>query len=69
MQVKSIKSELPKKKTRRNPLKKDDKVKNIELVSERVANENVNYMLKRFKIIFDTYINRRKRFGPGLILL
>lgn len=57
------KSELPKKKTKKNPLTKDDKKKNRELASERVANENVIGMIKRFKIISDKYRNRRKRFG------
>ena len=57
------KSELPKKKTKKNPLKKEDKQKNQELASERVVNENVIGMIKRFKIISDKYRNRRKRFG------
>jgi hypothetical protein len=30
---------------------------------ERVLNENVIRMVKRFKIIADRYRNRRKRFG------
>ncbi|HHF7390741.1 TPA: IS5 family transposase, partial [Legionella anisa] len=54
---------LPKKKTKKNPLTKEDKKKNRELSSERVLNENVIGMLKRFKIIADRYRNRRKRFG------
>lgn len=57
------KSELPKKRSKKNPLTKEDKKKNQELASERVANENVIGMLKRFKIIADKYRNRRKRFG------
>lgn len=57
------KSDLPKKKTRNNPLTKEDKQKNRELASERVANENVIGMIKRFKIVSDKYRNRRKRFG------
>lgn len=56
-------SDLPKKKTKKNPLTKEDKKKNRELSSERVLNENVIGMLKRFKIIADRYRNRRKRFG------
>ena len=57
--------ELPKKKTKKNPLTKEDKKKNRALSSERVVNENVIGMLKRFKIISDRYRyrNRRKRFG------
>ena len=42
---------------------KEDKKKNRALSSERVVNENVIGMLKRFKIISDRYRNRRKRFG------
>ncbi len=57
------KSELPKKKSKKNPLTKEDKKKNQELASERVVNENVIGMLKRFKILTDKYRNRRKRFG------
>jgi len=56
-------SELPKKKIKKIPLTKEDKKKNRELSSERVLNENVIGMLKRFKIIADRYRNRRKRFG------
>ena len=57
------KSELPKKKSKKNPLTKTDKKSNQKLASERVVNENVIGMLKRFKIICDKYRNRRKRFG------
>lgn len=56
-------SELPKKKRARKPLSKDDKQNNRNLASQRVLNENVIGMLKRFKIIADRYRNRRKRFG------
>ena len=57
------KSALPKKRTKKNPLTKEDKKKNNELSRERALNENVIGMLKRFKIIADQYRNRRKRFG------
>lgn len=56
-------SELPKKRSKKNPLTKADKKKNQKLANERVVNENVIGMLKRFKIIADRYRNRRKRFG------
>lgn len=56
-------AELPKKKSKKKPLSKEDKRKNHELSSERVLNENVIGMIKRFKIIADRYRNRRKRFG------
>lgn len=56
-------SQLPKKKTKKSPLTKEDKKSNRKLSSLRVLNENVIGMLKRFKIIADKYRNRRKRFG------
>jgi hypothetical protein len=54
---------MPKKASKKNPLTQDDKEKNKELSSERVTNENVIGMIKRFKIVADRYRNRRKRFG------
>ncbi len=56
-------SALPKKKTKKNPLTKEDKRNNRELSSQRVLNENVIGMIKRFKIVSDRYRNKRKRFG------
>ncbi len=55
-------SELPKKKTKKNPLTKEDKKNNKKLSNERVLNENVIGPIKRFKIISDRYRNRRERF-------
>lgn len=57
------KAELPKKKTKKEPLTKEDKKNNRALSSERVLNENVIGMVKRFKIVADRYRNRRRRFG------
>jgi hypothetical protein len=57
------KTQMPKKKSKKKPLSKEDKKKNAMLSSERVINENVIGLLKRFKIIADRYRNRRKRFG------
>ncbi|KJV56308.1 IS5 family transposase ISOt6 [Orientia tsutsugamushi] len=51
------------KKSKKNPLTKNDKKNNRRLAGERVVNENVIGMLKRFKIIADKYRNRCKRFG------
>ncbi|WP_041621364.1 IS5/IS1182 family transposase [Orientia tsutsugamushi] len=56
-------SELPKKKSKKNPLTKNDKKNNPRLAGERVVNETVIGMLKQFKIIADKYRNRRKIFG------
>jgi hypothetical protein len=56
-------SRLPKKSSKKKPLTKEDKQNNQKISSERVLNENVIGMIKRFKIINDKYRNRRKRFG------
>lgn len=56
-------STLPKKRSRKKPLTKQDKRNNRLLSSIRVLNENVIGVIKRFKIIADRYRNRRKRFS------
>jgi DDE superfamily endonuclease len=58
-----INTELPKKKTKKQPLTKEDKKNNRNLASIRALNENVIGTIKRFKIVADRYRNRRKRFG------
>jgi hypothetical protein len=60
---------LPKKKTKKNPLTRQDKTNNQKIASERVLNENVIGKIKRFKIIADRYRNRRKRFGLRMNLI
>lgn len=57
------KTTMPKKKSKKNPLTKNDKKKNKEISSSRVSNEHVIGKIKRFKIVSDRYRNRRKRFG------
>ncbi len=54
---------MPKKRSKKNPLTPQDKMLNRKLSSDRVLNENVIGMIKRFKITSDRYRNRRKRFG------
>jgi hypothetical protein len=54
---------MPKKKSKKHPLTPEDKKRNKELSSQRVLNEHVIGMIKRFKIVSDKYRNRRKRFG------
>jgi hypothetical protein len=56
-------SVLPKKRSKGQPLTKNEKQANQNIASERVINENVIGRLKRFKILSDKYRNRRKRFG------
>jgi len=57
------KTQMPKKRSKKNPLTKEDKGNNQQLSRERVLNENVIGSLKRFKILSDRYRNRRKRFA------
>jgi len=56
-------TEMPKKKSKKHPLSKEDKKNNRELSRDRALNENVIGCIKRFKVISDRYRNRRKRFG------
>ena len=56
-------SSMPRKKSKKKPLNKEDKQYNRRLSSTRVVNENVIGMIKRFKIVADRYRNRRKRFS------
>jgi hypothetical protein len=54
---------VPVKCSKRKSLTKIDKVFNYEVFSERVLNEHIIGLIKRFKIVSDRYRNRRKRFG------
>lgn len=63
------KSQIPKKRSKKKPLAKDDKRHNREISTKRVAIENVNARLKRFKIVSDRYRNHRKRFGLRINLI
>ena len=56
-------SVLPKKRSKKNPLTKEDKKRNKEISSSRVRNEHAIGFIKRFKIVTERYRNRRKRFG------
>ena len=56
-------TDMPKKKSKKNPLTPADKEQNRKLSSQRVLNEHAIGRIKRFKIISDKYRNRRKRFG------
>jgi transposase len=56
-------STIPKKKTKKNPLSKEDKKYNHEVSKKRIEVENVLASLKRFRILSDRYRNRRRRFG------
>jgi DDE superfamily endonuclease len=64
-----INTSMPKKKSKKSPLTKEDKKRNKELSSQRVLNEHIIGMIKRFKIVADKYRNRRKRFGLRFSLI
>jgi hypothetical protein len=57
------KSVIPIKCSKKRPLSKTDKEFNRKVSSERVLNEQVIGLIKRFKIVSDRYRNRRKRFA------
>ena len=54
---------LPKKKSKKNSLSKEEKKNNTKIASQRVGNEHAIGFIKRFKIVADRYRTRRKRFG------
>jgi hypothetical protein len=56
-------SETPKKKPKNGELTKIEKRNNKRISVERIAIENVNAVLKVFKIITNRYRNRHKRYG------
>ena len=60
---------MPKKRSKKNPLSKEDKRLNRKISRDRVRVENVNACVKRFKIVSDRYRNRRKRFGLRFSLI
>lgn len=55
--------QIPKKKTKLSPLKKEHKNFNRQLSKKRIFVENVIRSLKIFKILALRYRNRRKRFA------
>jgi hypothetical protein len=54
---------FPKKRTKKNPLTKEEKKLNKKISSMRVANEHVIGRIKVFRVLSSKYRNRRKRFG------
>ncbi len=55
-------SELPKKKSKKNPLTKQDRKQNQRISSTRITIENIIRDVKIFKILAEKYRNRRRRF-------
>jgi hypothetical protein len=62
LQKRHAQTQLPKKRTKKQPLTKEEKKANQKLASQRALNENVIGSIKRFKIVADRYRNRRRRF-------
>lgn len=56
-------SAIPKKRSKKKPLSKEDKKQNHQFSSSRVVVENVIREVKIFRILAERYRNRRKRFG------
>jgi len=57
------KSNIPYKRKRNTPFSKEEKKHNHNLASKRIFVEHVIGRLKRFKVISESYRNRRRRFG------
>jgi DDE superfamily endonuclease len=55
--------EIPKKRSKKNPLTQEDKQRNRSISSQRVLVENIIRDVKIFRIIAEKYRNRRKKFG------
>lgn len=62
-------TELPKKRSKKNPLTKEEKMENRRISSSRVLVENVIRCLKIFRVLAEKYRNRRKRFTLRLNLI
>lgn len=62
-------SRHPKKRTKKNPLTKQEKRDNKEINSERIVVEHINRKIKIFKIMTERYRNRRRRFGLRINLI
>jgi IS5 family transposase len=56
-------SRTPIKKTKKQPLSKEQKKFNKQLAKERIVVEHVHRKLKIFRILSSRYRNRRRRFG------
>lgn len=69
LQKRHLNTEIPKKRTKKNPLTELDKKENQRISSSRVTVENVIRSIKIFRIIAEKYRNRRKRFTLRLNLI
>ena len=60
-------SEIPNKKTKKNPLTKRDKKKNRKLSSKRIIIEQINAKIKVFKIVNLTFAPEPKHFLSDIL--
>jgi len=56
-------TEIPKKKTKNNPLTKEDKAHNHQLAKKRIGVEHVNRRCKIFRIVKETYRGKHKNYS------
>lgn len=62
-------TEIPKKRSKKNPLTKQDKQENHRISASRVLVENIIRCIKIFRILAEKYRNRRKRYALRLNLI
>ncbi len=62
-------TDIPKKKSKKRPLKKEKKKRNREISSDRVLIEHIIREVKIFRVAAEKYRNRRKRFGLRINLI
>ena len=62
-------SEIPKKKSKKNPLTTEERANNQRIARERILIENINAKLKVFKILAQKYRNHRKRHSLRMSLI
>ena len=62
-------TDIPKKKSKKNPLNKEAKKRNREISSERVLVEHIIREVKIFRVAAEKYRNLRKRFGLRINLI
>jgi len=56
-------SSLPKKRSKKHPLTKRERLENREIFRQRILVEHTVCFVKRFRILSERYRNRRKRFA------
>ena len=69
LQKQSAKAVLPVKGSKKKPLTREDKKHNHDLASSRIGVEHFIRRLKIFRIVKETYRNRRKRYFLRLNLI